>query len=65
MDTDATIYYDLQGRLIIGVHSVTQNDIHVNGMKATATLDLNLKDEACSTATSDQQLDCHAELFSH
>jgi hypothetical protein len=43
-DTEATIYYDLEARLIVGAHSATQNEIRVTSMKTLATTDLNLKE---------------------
>lgn len=44
MSVDSTVYYDLQAHLIVGAHTVTNNDISVTGMKSTATSDLNLKE---------------------
>ncbi|HEY6272817.1 MAG TPA: hypothetical protein VIX19_12615 [Terriglobales bacterium] len=38
------VYYDLPAHLIIGVRTINENDISVNGMKSTAISDLNLKE---------------------
>jgi hypothetical protein len=44
ISVDSTVYYDLQAHLIVGVHTVTNNEISVTGMKSTSTSDLNLKE---------------------
>jgi hypothetical protein len=44
ISVDSTVYYDLQAHLIVGVHTITKNDITVTGMKTTSTSDLNLKE---------------------
>lgn len=42
-DTTATVYYDSQSRLTVGMHIVTTSNIKVTGMTSTSTSDLNLK----------------------
>ena len=42
-DTTATVYYDPQSRLVVGMHSVAVNNITVSGVTTTLTTDFNLK----------------------
>jgi hypothetical protein len=44
IDVDATVYYDPQARLVVGMHTVNVSTIKVTGMASTATSDLNLKE---------------------
>ena len=43
VDTTATVYYDPQSRLVVGMHVVAVNNIKVTGITSTSTSDLNLK----------------------
>lgn len=42
-DTTATVYYDPQSRLVVGMHVVAVNNIKVTGITQTLTTDFNLK----------------------
>jgi hypothetical protein len=43
-NTEATVYYDPQAHLVVGVHGVATGYIQVTGMTSTTTSDLNLKE---------------------
>jgi hypothetical protein len=42
--TDATVYYDPQSRMVIGMHIVVTSIIQVTGMTSSSTSDVNLKE---------------------
>jgi hypothetical protein len=42
-ETAATVYYDPQSKLVIGMHIVITSNIRVTGMTSTSTSDVNLK----------------------
>jgi hypothetical protein len=43
-DADATVYYDPQARLVVGMHTVYGSTIKVTGMISTSISDLNIKE---------------------
>lgn len=45
-NTEATVYYDPQARLVIGMHNVITNNGQVTGVTMMSTYDVNLKEAA-------------------